>query len=436
MKLRFFLFPILIGSATAASASAQDILSVEDVVRIAIENAPAIKQAEASLDVAKSRISQAGIAMKPTLDAEASYTRIDPVATVEFPINGELVPFSFAPNNVYNVQAVLQQVLYDFGKNEAQVRVAQSVAKNAEDNFAQIKSSIAYQAIQLYYGILATNETMRIEEDQKKILGENLGLSQEKERLGTATTLDPLSAQVRIATIESQEADIKAAKQKQEAALRRLLGMQSDAPLILASHPMERQISGDLQNLVSRANTQRAEIQLANDVLATARLQVEAAKMGDKPIVAANISAGVKDGYPPALNEPRVNWAGTVGIRVPILNGSRTEYQVEEAEANVRSAEAKLLDLERNIQTEVESALADLTASTRKLELSTIQISQAQQALDVALVRYKNGAATNLEYLTAQSALEQAQLAQAQARYNYLLNQYSVERAVGDLAWK
>lgn len=417
-------------------AQGGDSLSVEQVVQRAIENAPAIKQAQASLDAAKARTNEATVIKKPMLDGEVSYTRIDPVATVDFPVNGKTIPFSFAPNNNYNVQAVLQQVLYDFGKSDAQINVARSAEKSADDNFAQIKSSVAYQAIQLYYGILAFNETLRVEEEQKKILGENLGLSQEKEKQGTATSLDPLSTRVRIASIESQEADVRAAKQKQEAALRRLLGMEAGAPLVLQSKITSVTINPNVQDLVNKADAQRAEIQLAKDAVETARLQVEAAKFGDKPTVVANVAAGVKDGYPPELNKPFVNWAGTIALRVPILNGNRTEYQIAEAQANYEGAQSRLIDLERNIQSEVEVALADVISNSRKLELTKVQIAQAREALDVALVRYRNGAATNLEYLTAQSALEQAEIAQAQTEYNYLLSQYSVNRAVGEMAWR
>ena len=66
------------------------------------------------------------------------------------------------------------------------------------------------------------------------------------------------------------------------------------------------------------------------------------------------------------------------------------------------------------MENDVEQALADLQSSRLRLKLTDVQIQQAQHAYDVSVVRYKNGAATNLDVLTAQSALEQAKLQQAQ----------------------
>ena len=69
------------------------------------------------------------------------------------------------------------------------------------------------------------------------------------------------------------------------------------------------------------------------------------------------------------------------------------------------------------------------------LDLTKVQIDQAQQAYDIAEVRYKNGVATNLDVLTAQSALEQAKLQQAQLMFNLELSQYNLNKAVGTPMW-
>ena len=53
----------------------------------------------------------------------------------------------------------------------------------------------------------------------------------------------------------------------------------------------------------------------------------------------------------------------------------------------------------------------------------------------MAEVRYKNGAATNLEVLTAQQALEGSQLQQAQLMYAYELSEYNLNRAIGTKVW-
>jgi outer membrane protein TolC len=190
-----------------------------------------------------------------------------------------------------------------------------------------------------------------------------------------------------------------------------------------------------MDELMTAAEKQRAEITMAKDAENTARLQIDAAKASNDPLLAASVSGGVKDGYLPNLNDPKLNWAGSINFHMPILDGGRTRAQVEQAEANYRAAQARTQDAIRGVRSDIEQALADVQSTRERMDLTSAQIDQAQQAYDVAQVRYKNGAATNLEVLTAQDAVEQANLQRAQLMFAFELSQYNLNRAVGMPMW-
>ena len=422
-------------NAHSQDSHSQDSLSIERAVELALANAPSIQRAMALTDAAHARTAQIGASNKPQLDADATYTRIDPVPTVTLPLGGVPTTLSFAPNDVYDVSANLRQTLYDFGKTHAAEAASVAGEQSAKDNVEALKSVITFQVVQAYFLALTYDQTIAIEEQQKVILGGNLTLAKEREHEGTATALDPLSTSTRIAAIESQEADIRASRQKQLSQLRRLIGYAPGRAIVLGKSPRRPTISMQLDSLLGVAKSLRADLILAKDAEESARLQIEAARLSNPPSLIANINAGVKDGYFPVLTKPYANWAGTVKFSVPILEGGRTEQKVSEAEANYAAAKAQTAELLWQIQSDVESAKADLDASTQKITLTQVQIDQAKLALSVAEARYKNGAATNLEYLTAQSALEQAELQQAQTEFNYALNIFNVKRAIGQREW-
>jgi outer membrane protein len=389
----------------------------------------------AQIDAAHARTKQISSSNQPQLSASASYTRIDPTVSVDLPFNGKTQTFSFAPNDNYNASVTLQQMLYDFGKSSSAIAASEANERSAKDNIDLIKNAIAYQVIQYYFGVLAIEETIAIEEQQKVILRGNLGVTAAREKQGTALSLDHLSTETKVATIESQEADLRASLEKQKAALRRLFGWKPGTPIALKKTQSEPTAPSGLDELLSRAKQNRPEFLLAHDAEEASRLQIEAARMSSPPSLAANITAGIKDGYPPSLTKPYPNWAGTVVFSLPILEGGRTQQRVAEAEANYVGTQAQTTDLAQQVEAEVESANADVEANRAKLLLTKVQIDQAQQALTVADVRYKNGAATNLDFLTAQSALEQAQLQEATTRLNYALSVYNLKRALGEKQW-
>jgi outer membrane protein len=421
--------------SNAASAQHADTLSLQDAVRMALASSPMTKAAEAGLDAARAHLKEIDSYIYPQLNADANYTRIDPVVTLDIPAgpNGATKSFSTMPNNNYNGNLNIQQLITAFGRERANERVAESGIQSAEDNITLARTGIAYQTVQAYYAVLTTDEALRVENGQLKVLEDNLKIAETREKQGVATSLDKLNIQVRISTVQSQISDLTSARIKQMAGLRRLTGIRGN---VAVARPTNTQtLPEQLDSLSALAATQRAEIKVARDAENTARLQVEAVRRADNPLVTANVSGGVKDGYLPNLTDPKLNWAGTVALHVPLFDGGRNGAQVDQAQANLRAAEARREDAERGVTAEIEQALADVTASRSRLALLTSQIDQAQQAFSIARVRYENGAATNLDVLTAQQAVEQAQLQQAQLMFNYELSQYNLNRAVGTPLW-
>ena len=436
MKILFStLLVFFLAASSAGILRAQDSLTVDRAVELALKNAPSIKRSTAQIDAAHARTEQIDAANKPQLDAGATYTRVDPVPSLTLALGGPPQKFSFAPNNIYDVSGTLRQTIYDFGKTHAAEAASQANEQTAKDNIDALKSLITFQVVQAYYTVFALDESIAVEEQQKSILGSNLGITKEREHEGAALSLDALTTNTRIAAIESQEADLRASKAKQLAQLRRLIGAAPGSPLVLSKNVRRPTVASSLDSLLASAKALRPELVLAKDGEDAARLQIEAARLSNPASLVASVNAGVKDGYFPVLTKPYLNWAGTIHFELPILEGGKIEGKVDEAQANLVAAQAQTTELWQQIQNDVESAKADVDANKQKLSLTQAQIDQAKLALSLADTRYKNGAATNLEYLTAQSSLEQAALQQVQTEFNYAISIFNLKKAIGERQW-
>ncbi len=431
MKNFGIILALTLGFASAIRAQNGDTLTLSQAVQMALKHSPSLQAGEAAIDQAKAQYNEIASYAQPQLFGDASYTRIDPVISIPF---GNQV-FVTEPHNAYNGQFTLQQPLWTFGRLDAEDRVAKSGITTATDNLESYKAMAAYSTTQVYYAILTTDEGIRVEEDQVKVLQGNLTDADQREKEGTATSLDTLNIQARISQTQSQIADLQASRRKQVAGLRRLIGMAPGTPVNVTRPSQSSTLPEDVNTLDSIAVQQRPEIMAAMDAENSAKLQINASKEGNDPLLSANITGGFKDGYLPNLTQGKFNWTGGVDFHVPILDGGLNHAQVDEAEAQYREAQAHTEDVKLGIENDVEQALADLQSSRSRLKLTDIQIQQAQQAYDVAQVRYKNGAATSLDVLTAQSALEQARLEQAQLMFSLELSQYNLNKAVGMPMW-
>jgi outer membrane protein len=432
LTLVLLLFAVFAEHTPVQAQAMSDTLSLTQAISMAVANSPVVAQATAGGDAARARLGSAESLTQPQLEADASYTRVDPTVTVAFPLNGKATEFSLSPNNVYNGSLALQQSILDFGRASSQRHVAEAGITVATDRVGQAKEVVAYQTIQTYYAILTIDQNMKIEQDQLTVLQRTLGVAETREKAGTATSIDPLNIQVRISGLRNQLAMLNAARTRQVAALRRLCGLPAANHIVVRDATNPQPLTVELDTLISRATAERLEVQTARDEENAAKLAIDVARAGNNPSVGLSIVGGVKDGYPPDVNDPVLNWAGSVGLKIPILDGGRTRSMTEEAEANYRAAQARTLDAERGVRLDVEQALADLQSIDEQRTLITTQLQQAREALDISELRYTNGASTNLDVLSAQSNLEQALLQQAELNYQYQLNTYALQRAVGD----
>ncbi len=78
---------------------------------------------------------------------------------------------------------------------------------------------------------------------------------------------------------------------------------------------------------------------------------------------------------------------------------------------------------------------SDIQSSESKLKNYELQVEQAQEALKLANIRYRNGIITNLELLTAQTNLQDAELGKIQLEYNLLLSKLQLNKLGGVKFW-
>ena len=156
----------------------KDSLSVADAVELTLKNYPLIQQATESINVAEARIKEQQSSLYPIINAEASYTRIGPIPTINF--GPEL--FELAPPNNYDAHVSVYHTLYDFGKRDALVDLTKSYKKSAIDNVDYVKSNLAFQTVQTFYSVLLLQRSIAVKDTDIANLNKHLAYT--KKRFG------------------------------------------------------------------------------------------------------------------------------------------------------------------------------------------------------------------------------------------------------------
>ncbi|HVN47226.1 MAG TPA: TolC family protein, partial [Bacteroidota bacterium] len=203
-------------------AFAQDSMTVEQAVQRVLETHPSLQQAAASVHAAEARTAISQSALQPNVSASAQYARIGPIPAFAIPNMGS---FILAPENNYDGHISAEYTVYDFGKTNFTIDVAQSRVQSMRDAVELTRTGLALQTIRTFYSLILLQKSLIVQNEQIDALNQHLTLTQKRVDAGSATNFDVLTTQVRVASAQNQKVEIENTIQKQTSVLRELLGL-------------------------------------------------------------------------------------------------------------------------------------------------------------------------------------------------------------------
>jgi outer membrane protein len=131
------------------------------------------------------------------------------------------------------------------------------------------------------------------------------------------------------------------------------------------------------------------------------------------------------------------NWFsyGSVGLQlaVPIFDGFRRQSLVQQAKLTVEKTNQNLTTLQQNIDLERAQSQTSLQNDLELLTTQRANLGLATEVARVAKVKFQAGVGTNVELITAETDLREAQTNYYAALYDALVAKVDFERANGTL---
>lgn len=196
----------------------------------------------------------------------------------------------------------------------------------------------------------------------------------------------------------------------------------------------------DFDAVVQEAQRTRPEIMEAEADVAAARKGIQVAWRSSLPSVTFSLGY-VYEPYAPA-GFARVNQGEAIlGVTVPVFDGGVGRARVEQARADVATAETNRRNAVDQVNLEVQQAYLALLQARDRVAVANVGLAQAQEAARLARVRYdagvsiQQGVSPILELSSAQTTLAQAENNQVNALYDYNNARAQLDRAVGRYAF-
>jgi outer membrane protein len=432
---------VLLGTQTFAQEATNETLN--QLVRTAIDYAPRIKEQQQTVLMGDFRTKIQESALKPQISTEASVTRIDPVAKAQFAFGGIPTSLQFQPNMNYNVNIGGNYVIYDWGKQFANIEKTRLETNLAKTGVEGLKTVYAYQVASLYYGIIYNLKAIEVQKGQLKLIDDNKIIVENRVKRGDALDFDLVSGEVRYKNADSRLTDIQSQLERQYIYLSSLIGKDAHGMIPSGTDFNLGTIDLTVEGALSQAQTNNYDLKVLKDRDLIAASDVKIAQMSALPNLAATAQVGVKNGYVPRINGEQPDFSddfklnSVVGVRltIPVYTGHRGAYQTEVAKLNREMLKYSVDVTNQTLKRDLEAAQNEYNSAKSKLDLSESNVRQAQYALKLANVRYQNGVLTNIEIENAQTALRDAQFTQLQYQYQMALAKLEINRLTGVKFW-
>jgi outer membrane protein len=424
-----------------AGAGAETILTAEKARHLALEYNRQFQSAKKELDRSRAEIIATRSGALPSLSLNGRYTRNIEKRQMFLP--GEFfdvpgfVKVPASQNHDFDFSLSLTQPIYAGGKVSTALSIAKIYESYSKEKVKEAEAEIIFGAESAFYDAVLAETNVDVLRKAHEQLTYNLEVVEKYFNQGMISEYELLRARVEKLNIEPQLIAAESQLNLSRKQLKSFLGLPLDEDVVLASDLSDTSIAvlPSLDSLVAFALKNRSEIK-----------QAELQKRGyDKAVRIArgdwlypylnfnttyDVSASSDD---LKLNNKEVaqSWTASLLLNIPLFDGGRTIGEIRKAKVDYYQALLEEEQTRDNVRLEVERAYDALFQAKKALEVQKETINQAEEGMRIANLRYQSGVGTQLEVLSAQTALTDARSNFAKAVYLLRLAKASLKKATG-----
>ena len=308
-------------------------------------------------------------------------------------------------------------------------KAVRAAEKSAYFSKMSARGEVVQQVATAYLAVIAAQsevENAKALMDADKVL---LDQAHAKHEAGTVANLDELRARVQYQQQQQIVVSDENKREKDEILLKREIGIAPGQKLELTDPaPYSELASRTPEELKTEAYANRQDYQNLQNQERETRMLVGASKAERLPTLTFKGNYGVT-GVTGAGYHGTMSAVGT--LKVPIFKEASLRGDTDVAKAQLQGVSLQLGDLRGRIDQQVRSALLDVQAAQKLVEVARSNVDLAAQALSDESDRFNAGLDDTLPLVQAQSTLQSAQSNLVESLYQFNLSKLGLARSAG-----
>lgn len=432
---------LLLALSFSQNVKAQDVITIEQAVENTLKNNLNIKQAAFSASISEEDLRQSKNALLPTVNGSINQSMQWGRSQQVSGLFENTQNYNLNPNVNANVS------LFGGGTKINQIKQNKFLLDASKTNVDKVKNDLILQVVTAYLQVLNNQDQVKATQQQLEVANATLKREQVLLDAGTKTLADISLAKSQAATAELNVTDA----QNQLAVSYLTLGqlMEIQPPMTFKVQPP---LVNEIENLKTsyvpddiykQAMDTFPDIKLAWNYTKAAEKAVNVAKGSFFPQISFGGGLGSAYYYQFNASQFRQNSSLTdqladnfgkfvsMGIQVPIFNGFSTRSNVRRAKITLMQRKTDEALAKNNLIKVINQAVVDLTAAKSRYASTQNAFLAQKDAFYAVDLRYEQGLVNSLDYSTAQTNRNRAEIDFILAKYDLIFRAKVIDYYLG-----
>lgn len=423
------------------SASAQQdsvVLNLDKVLEIALTDNPDIKVADKTIETKKYAKKESLSGLFPSVSVSASGVKNIEVATMAMAMGDQVIKVKMGRPYNYQMQATAAlpifapQLWKSISLSEESVQLAVEQARQSKINtIASVKSA--------YYQLLLARDSYKVLKASEATYQRNADDTKNKYNVGSVSEYDKLTADVQLASIKPNVLAAENGLKLAEMNLKVLMGIDVNEPVKFVGElkDYEESLFADLMTLQSETslenNSALRQLDYNERIL---RMSEKINKLGYLPTLAIALQGGWS-AMPDKFNPFDAPFYGSSSVALSfswtLFDGLQKYMKTKQNKLSLESLEIQRENVLRQLELAVTASLNNIETAAEQVVSNKENMLVAQRAYGISEKRYDVGSGTQLELISSQVNVLNAQLQYYQSIYEFLTNRADLEKTLGKM---
>ncbi|MFH0022910.1 efflux transporter outer membrane subunit [Pseudomonas fluorescens] len=314
--------------------------------------------------------------------------------------------------NTYNSGTLGLNLQYEvdlWGRIRQQVEAGMATQQAAQADLAAARVALQARLADTLVALRGADREVALLRDTETAYRRAVEMIDQRHQTGISSGLDLARAQAQLQTTRAQIPQVLAQRALYEHAIAALVGA-SASSFRIAPEEIAEVIPAVPLGLPSSLLQRRADIAAAQRRVVAANASVGVARTAFYPSVTLSAVGGYQSSeLNRFINAPNLFWSVGPGMLLNLFDGGRRRSEVARAQAVLEEAGQHYRGVVLGSFQEVEDQLALINHYAEAAAADRLAVDASGRALDMATSRYRDGAVSYLEVVTAQTTALQAQ---------------------------